>query len=42
MRGEDVEIAQHQSRFGDDADRMTGPLQHFQDAAHDLMRRSIG
>ena len=34
---QDVEIAQHQRRFGDDADRMAGALQHFEDAAHDLV-----
>ncbi|KAH2821212.1 hypothetical protein KXV85_002907, partial [Aspergillus fumigatus] len=33
---EDVDIARHQRRFGDDADGMAGPLQHFENAAHDL------
>src|SRR6185312_1864457 len=35
--GEDVDVAQHQRRFGDDADRMAGTLQHFEDAAHHLI-----
>ena len=33
---QDIEIAQHQRRLGDDADRMTGVAQHFQDLARDL------
>ncbi len=37
MRDEDIEIAQHQRRFGHDADRMAGALQHFEDAPHDLI-----
>ena len=35
--GEDVEVAQHQRRFGDDADRMAGAVEHFEDAAHHLV-----
>ena len=31
---QDVEIAQHQRRFGDDADRMAAALEHLEDAAH--------
>ena len=34
---QDVEIAQDQRRLGDDADRMAGALQHFEDAAHHLI-----
>ena len=33
MPRENVEIAQDQRRLGDDADRMAGALQHFEDAA---------
>ena len=35
--GENVEIAQHQRRLGDNADRMVGAVEHFQDAAHDFV-----
>ena len=34
---QDVEVAQDQRRLGDDADRMAGALQHFEDAAHHLV-----
>ncbi len=34
---QDIEIAQHQRRFGDDADRMAGALENFEDAPHDLI-----
>ena len=36
-RLENVEIAQHQRRLGDDADRMVRRAQHFEDAAHDAV-----
>ena len=34
---ENVEIAQHQRRLGDDADRMAGAVEHFENAAHHLV-----
>ena len=34
---QDVEIAQDQRRFGDDADGVVGGRQHFEDAAHDAV-----
>ena len=34
---QNVDVARHQRRFGDDADRMAGALQHFENAAHDLV-----
>ena len=34
---ENVDVARHQRRFGDDADGMAGPLQHFENAAHDFV-----
>ena len=33
---ENVDVAGHQRRFGDDADRVACTLQHFENAAHDL------
>ena len=33
---QNIDVARHQRRLGDDADRMAGALQHFEDAAHDL------
>ena len=36
-RGEKIEIAQHQRRFGDDADRVIRRAQHFEDAPHDAV-----
>ena len=33
---ENVDVARHQRRLGDDADGMAGALQHFENAAHDF------
>jgi hypothetical protein len=33
---ENIDVARHQRRLGDDADRMAGTLQHLENAAHDL------
>ena len=35
--GENVDVAGDQRRLGDDADRMSGALQHFENAAHHLV-----
>ncbi|MHC2633141.1 hypothetical protein ACVME5_005795 [Bradyrhizobium liaoningense] len=34
--GQNVDVAHHQRRFGDDADGMAGAFQHLEDSAHDL------
>ena len=33
---QNIDVAGHQRRLGDDADRMAGAFQHFENAAHDL------
>ena len=34
---QNVDVAHHQRRLRDDADRMAGAIQHFENAAHDLV-----